>query len=413
MTAASAYTDRVAAVVLARLRGPKARKGTRHWSERVQSGTGDRIAGGQPAPAHIQATQAATTGLEIKQLDADYVLPDTLISEIVDTARPVALRVARDAAADAAERVGVTVPDPTSNADGMFAVDEELLADLVDEALEDMLAGAQRHAQGLREAILTGEHDGLALDELLDRVQYAAEQGGNWLRLDARTVGTALAGKASLEQARALGVTHTQWISRRDSRVRPAHVRADGQVRPVGEPFDIGGMELEYPGDPSGLPETMPQVAGCRCGLLLADIEDEFFTALSTIAAAANAGPDAAGVIDILAAAVIADQFMPIPDAVPGLPLLAAAVVTDTDLVGWRILTGMLEVGPGQQLELPAGTVLGLLAPVELEPDTLAVLIPAGTAVGISGGAVMFPEAVTVLVLAAGAGGIQGRLRGL
>jgi hypothetical protein len=150
----------------------------------------------------------------------------------------------------------------------------------------------------------------------------------------------------------------------------------------------------------------------CRCGLLLADVEDEFFTALSTIAAAADAGSDAAGVIDILAAAVIADQFMPIPDAVPGLPLLAAAVVTDTDLVGWRILTGMLEVSPGQQLELPAGTVLGLLAPVELEPDTLAVLIPAGTAVGISGGAVMFPEAVTVLVLAAGAGGIQGRLRG-
>lgn len=716
MTAASAYTDRVAAVVLARLRGPKARKDTRHWSDRAV------------------ATKAATV-LETKRLDADYVVPDTLISDVLDTTRPVALRVARDAAADAAERLGVDVPDTSDAIDGMFAVDETLLVDLVDEALEDMLAGAERHVQGLRKAILTGDSDGLELDELLDRVQYAAEQGGNWLRLNARTIGTALAGKASLEQARALGVTHTQWISRRDGLVRPSHVRADGQVRPVGEPFDIGEMELEYPGDPSGLPATAsevhncfiagtpvsaPDVEGsfqapyvgevvmlrtaagrviegtlnhpvltecgwvalgelregdhvigacgvesitlgvdpdveqspavieqvhralsvfapaqrvpggsvnfhgdrpsgevdvvvpgrllrvgahaalsekvsendlprrgeagqrlaglrssddlrisansppcgdmgggdqsvasgivevspalrqsfrpppwlyaaaakagsdggpidperfaesllalacpipaddlgviesdakrlgstttasainaclvetlpdqgqgdaqsgadllerlaraveldcvieverrafdghvytlqtasgmflassiptknCRCGLLLADVEDEFFTALSTIAAAADAGPDAAGVIDILAAAVIADQFMPIPGAVSGLPLLAAAVVTDTDLVGWRILTGLLEVGPGQQLELPAGTVLGLLAPVELEPDTLAVLIPAGTAVGISGGAVMFPEAVTVLVLAAGAGGIQGRLRG-
>ena len=393
MTAASAYTDRVAGVVLARLRGPKARKDTRHWSDRAV------------------ATKAATV-LETKRLDADYVVPDALISDVLDTTRPVALRVARDAAADAAERLGVDVPDTSDTADGMFAVDETLLADLVDEALEDMLAGAERHVQGLRKAILTGDSDGLELDELLDRVQHAAEQGGNWLRLGARTIGTALAGKASIEQARALGVTHTQWISRRDGKVRNSHTVADGQIRPVGEPFDVGGMELEYPGDPSGLPETMPQVAGCRCGLLLADVEDEFFTALSTIAAAADAGPDAAGVVDILAAAVIADQFVPIPGAVSGLPLLAAAVVTGTDLVGWRILTGMLEVGPGQQLELAAGTVLGLLAPVELEPDTLAVLIPAGTAVGISGGAVMFPVAVTVLVLAAGAGGIQGRLRG-
>ena len=393
MTAASAYTDRVAGVVLARLRGPKARKDTRHWSDRAV------------------ATKAATV-LETKRLDADYVVPDALISDVLDTTRPVALRVARDAAADAAQRLGVDVPDTSDAADGMFAVDETLLADLVDEALEDMLAGAERHVQGLREAILTGDSDGLELDELLDRVQYAAEQGGNWLRLNARTIGTALAGKASLEQARALGVTHTQWISRRDGLVRPSHVRADGQIRPVGEPFDVGEMELEYPGDPSGLPETMPQVAGCRCGLLLADVEDDFFAALTGIAAAADAGPDAPGVVDVLAAAVVADQFVTGPVTVPGLPVLAASVITGADVVGWRVLTEMVQVSPGQLLELPAGTVLGLLAPPELEPDTLGVLIPAGTEIGVSGGAVVFPEAVTVLVLAAGAGGIQGRLTG-
>lgn len=386
---ADAYSGRVSRVVLARLAGPKFRKGTRHWA---------------PAEKH-----AAPAPLQTKVLDADAIVPDNLIAEVVETARPVALRVARDAAADAAARLGVDVPDTSPEGDGMFAIDEALLADLIDEALEDMLGGAARYADGLRQAVLTGESDGLDLDSLTERVGEAAERGGNWLRLNARTIGTALAGKASLEQARALGVTHTQWVSRRDGRVRPTHVTADGQVRPVGEPFLVGAALLEYPGDPSGLPGTAGEVANCRCGLIFADPDDAFWDALTDIAAAVDAGDAAAGVADVLDAGVDAADFVPSPD-IPGLPDLAGLTETPADVVGWRVMSDTLDVAPGQTVELPAGTVLGLAAPQALTSATLAVLVPAGTRVGVTGGALLLTEPATVSVLASGAGGVQGRL---
>lgn len=402
-----AYTARVRGVVLARLNGPKVRKGTRHWADQVKP-EDSMGAGG--------IKTARPVSYEVKALDADAAVPDSLIAEVVEAGRPVALRVARDAAADAAERLGVDVPDTSPDGDGMFAVDEELLADLVDEALEDLLGGASRYAEGLRQAILTGESDGLDLAGLLDRVEQAHIRGGNWLRLSARTVGTALAGKASLEQARAVGVTHTQWVSRRDDRVRPTHVHADGQVRPVGEPFTVGRHQLEYPGDPTGLPGTAEEVHGCRCGLIFADPGDDFWEALGEIAQSVSAGRDGAGVAPALAAARAATAVLDAEPDAPSLPGLASAIELPADVTGWRQLDAELTapdggpVAPGQQLHLPAGTSLGMAAPAALGATSLAVLVPAGTAIGVSGGALVLADAATVTVLAAGAGGVQGRL---
>jgi HK97 family phage portal protein len=56
-----------------------------------------------------------------------------------------------------------------------------------------------------------------------------------------------------------------EWLSAQDVDVRDAHQRADGQVRPKGESFSVGGEKLKYPGDPSGSAEN---VINCRCTLL-------------------------------------------------------------------------------------------------------------------------------------------------
>jgi Uncharacterized protein, homolog of phage Mu protein gp30 len=56
-----------------------------------------------------------------------------------------------------------------------------------------------------------------------------------------------------------------RWRDENDNRVRPAHARVDGKFRPLGEPFEVGGSLLQYPGDPSGLPST---VINCRCDLV-------------------------------------------------------------------------------------------------------------------------------------------------
>lgn len=54
------------------------------------------------------------------------------------------------------------------------------------------------------------------------------------------------------------------WHAHRDESTREAHYLADGQVRPINEPFDIGGYKMMYPMDGTyGTPPEM--IVNCRC----------------------------------------------------------------------------------------------------------------------------------------------------
>lgn len=55
-----------------------------------------------------------------------------------------------------------------------------------------------------------------------------------------------------------------KWIAREDKSTRPAHANADNQIRPVMQPFIVGGEGLMAPGDPSG---SAWNVINCRCEL--------------------------------------------------------------------------------------------------------------------------------------------------
>lgn len=55
-----------------------------------------------------------------------------------------------------------------------------------------------------------------------------------------------------------------EWISTNDGRVRDDHKHADGQTRPIGQPFNVGGELLMYPSDPKG---SAANVINCRCVL--------------------------------------------------------------------------------------------------------------------------------------------------
>lgn len=69
----------------------------------------------------------------------------------------------------------------------------------------------------------------------------------------------AVFGSVGVEQKR-------MWKTVGDDRVRPDHKRAEGQVRGMNEPFNVGGEAAQYPGDPSLSPA---QRCGCRCTTVL------------------------------------------------------------------------------------------------------------------------------------------------
>ncbi|HQV21585.1 MAG TPA: phage minor head protein [Agitococcus sp.] len=55
-----------------------------------------------------------------------------------------------------------------------------------------------------------------------------------------------------------------EWIATNDGRVRDNHRHADGQKRHIGQPFNVGGEAMKYPGDPSA---SGSNTINCRCVL--------------------------------------------------------------------------------------------------------------------------------------------------
>ena len=56
--------------------------------------------------------------------------------------------------------------------------------------------------------------------------------------------------------------TYHTWDATGGGRTRDAHMEADGQRKPINEPFVVGGELLMYPGDPAGSAEN---IINCRC----------------------------------------------------------------------------------------------------------------------------------------------------
>lgn len=377
------YLSRSLGVITARMRGPKARKHTRWWTE-------------------VKAGGVAVLDREFKAVDPDYVVPDKLENELTDEVRPVAIRIATDAAEGTAGNLGAQLTD----------IDADEIAAAVDEAVARILGVAARHAREVRGAVLDADTDASDLGEVLDRIEAAHRRGGNWLLMSGRTLANALANDAALRTAIRLGVTHTQWLSKRDERVRHTHVAADGQVRPVGERFKVGRFYLKHPGDPSELPESWGEIANCRCGLAFRRLSDAA-RKMNEMAEAARSDAGAPGrSLDVLKAAVAkaaastaGETLTPSPDGY-GLPPVASIVVLRQPIVAYRALTAPLAATPGQSILLPGRPVLGLAVPAGATV-VLTVMIPAGVEIGLAGGAVVLAEGTAFEVLGVSASEVR------
>lgn len=138
---------------------------------------------------------------------------------------------------------------------------EALIKQLLKNAEQVNQTTSDRLQAALQEGVDSGEIDNI--DKLAERIrevyrdrestgartagEYGAVGAYNGARTDAQ------------EQA---GIEQQEWLSARDDHVRPSHNEADGQIVGIGEPFDVGGEALQYPGDPSA---SLEETINCRC----------------------------------------------------------------------------------------------------------------------------------------------------
>lgn len=82
----------------------------------------------------------------------------------------------------------------------------------------------------------------------------------------ARTESMGALNGAYLDAITAAGFTKKMWVAALDERTRHTHAEANGQVRYISEPFQVGKALLQFPADPAcPYPE---EVINCRCTIV-------------------------------------------------------------------------------------------------------------------------------------------------
>lgn len=123
------------------------------------------------------------------------------------------------------------------------------------------------------ETIQQGYEQGWSVDRTSDAiVEKVDDVTPGRAALYARTDLNSLSNGGSLLAARLVdggeGLLTKTWLTAEDDLVRPDHADADGQTVPVDQPFDVGGEQAMYPGDPDLSDE---EAFNCRCTLTYGD----------------------------------------------------------------------------------------------------------------------------------------------
>jgi uncharacterized protein with gpF-like domain len=119
----------------------------------------------------------------------------------------------------------------------------------------------------IKAAIREGIANGEGVYEVSQRIEklYLEQIIPHRAEVIARTETIAASGAGSRAAAVASGLNLThEWVDSHDERVRPTHSDADGQVKPLDEPFEVGSSLLMFPGDAS-LGADGKELIQCRC----------------------------------------------------------------------------------------------------------------------------------------------------
>ncbi|GHG80292.1 phage portal protein [Streptomyces griseocarneus] len=231
--ALTALLARQEGVITARLHAPKFRRHTRYWEP---DGDTDLRQGDSPIDG-ARIVGAARWEEETVS---------TLAPILQQTAVTIAATLSRSMTGEA------TVP-PSAAAAGLAA------STMAGRALTTLLSD-------LADALDTAQSEPVALRDLTDTVAaFYRARSAKFIALLAESCAVATVNGAADATAEGVGPSVLRtWVTRGDTRVRPAHMELNGTTLPVGIPYTVHGSTLRYPGDPfapAGL------TLNCRCRL--------------------------------------------------------------------------------------------------------------------------------------------------
>ena len=123
------------------------------------------------------------------------------------------------------------------------------------------------HAE-IMQSIEQGLQQGESRKELMSRISAAFDEIGRSRAETIANTETAAAFNYARDKAmREAGVTHKKWLHSQSPLIkepRPTHLAADGQTRPIDEPFDVGGVQFMRPADDS-LGAGPEDIINCHC----------------------------------------------------------------------------------------------------------------------------------------------------
>jgi len=113
---------------------------------------------------------------------------------------------------------------------------------------------ADTDREWLANTLRQGEDEGKTPAQMADDLQdefdsMSAGRAGTIARTETASAYNAV-GLSTAQDLMPDGATKT-WNTTSDN-PRPAHEDADGQTVPVGESFEVGGEDMDYPSDPNG-----------------------------------------------------------------------------------------------------------------------------------------------------------------
>ena len=122
----------------------------------------------------------------------------------------------------------------------------------------------------INSAITQGILQGEAIDKIAQRLAATVTDMSHTSAIrNARTMTTSAQNGGridSYKRAEGMGIKMLQvWMATLDDRTRHEHRQLDGQKRKVGEPFEVDGEKIFFPGDPAAEPYLS---YNCRCTLI-------------------------------------------------------------------------------------------------------------------------------------------------